>query len=99
MGRARSALVPRTHRLPGCFVPGSQVGDKLLRSGFRTHAQRHDAEGATNGIDALPQEAYVQQLSRCKLRSLAPSDAAAQNAEPRQDGAACGERIHLRVRQ
>eukprot|EP01052_Picozoa_sp_SAG31_P037627 SAG31_NODE_4890_length_2882_cov_3.387352_3_plen_165_part_00 len=52
-----TALVPRTHRLPGCFLPGSQVGEKLLRRGFRTHARRHDEEGMTNGSDALPQEA------------------------------------------
>ena len=90
-----TALVPKTHRLPGepqirsllslslcvplcvclclssrkcvsrsashssfagCFLPGSQVGQKLLARGFRTHAQRHNDEGATNGADALPQE-------------------------------------------
>jgi ectoine hydroxylase-related dioxygenase (phytanoyl-CoA dioxygenase family) len=85
-----TALVPKTHRLPGeltyslflsvplpcvgaqdspvacfmlefpyagCFLPGSQVGQKLLARGFRTHAERHNDEGATNGSRALPQEA------------------------------------------
>ena len=47
------SFIPRV----GCFLPGSQVGPKLLARGFRTHAERHDEEGATNGSNALPQEA------------------------------------------
>jgi hypothetical protein len=38
-------------------LDSSQGGDKMLRRGYRSHATRHDAEGATNGADALPQEA------------------------------------------
>ena len=52
-----TALVPGTHRLPGCFLPGTQHGDKLLARGYRTHARRHDYEGATNGPSALRQTA------------------------------------------
>ena len=47
-----TALVPRTHRLPGNFVPGSQAGELLLRRGYRSHNQDYPP-----GADALPQEA------------------------------------------
>ena len=39
-----TAFVPRTHRLPGCFVQGSQPGPWLLRRGYRSHDPRANAE-------------------------------------------------------
>jgi ectoine hydroxylase-related dioxygenase (phytanoyl-CoA dioxygenase family) len=52
-----TALVPCTHRLPGCFLPGSQPGGwagrgLALRRGYRSHNHHHRG----SEIDALPQE-------------------------------------------